>query len=96
MADNGIRHYPERRRCPAPSPRQRVVLAFIANFAGENGYPPTLREIGKATGIGSTNGVNDHLKALARKGLIHRNPMISRGTVVTPEGLAWLAWLSDE
>jgi repressor LexA len=43
-----------------------------------NGYPPTLREIGEHMGIRSTNGVNDHLKALERKGYLVREELKSR------------------
>jgi len=42
------------------------------------GYPPTLREIGAHMGIRSTNGVNDHLRALERKGYLTREDMKSR------------------
>ena len=44
--------------------RQKEVLDFIQESIGTRGYPPTLREIGERMGIRSTNGVNDHLKAL--------------------------------
>ena len=50
--------------------RQREVLAAIQAHWDENGYAPTLRELGKALGIGSTNGVSDHLHTLMNKGLI--------------------------
>jgi DNA-binding MarR family transcriptional regulator len=52
--------------------RQYVVLRCIREFTEKNGMPPTLREIGNAVGIGSTNGVADHLKALERKGYLTR------------------------
>ena len=61
------------------TPRQRNILAFIRESITEHGYPPTLREIGHAFGIRSTNGVNDHLRALERKGLIRREGLKSRG-----------------
>lgn len=63
----------------ALTPRQAQILAFIADHLFEAGYPPTLREIGDCVGIKSTNGVNDHLKALEKKGFIERAPMRSRG-----------------
>ncbi len=44
----------------------------------ERGYPPTLREIGGHMGIRSTNGVNDHLEALTRKGYLVREELKSR------------------
>lgn len=46
--------------------RQQTVLDFIAE-ACEQGRPPTLREIGKAFGIKSPNGVHCHLRSLIRK-----------------------------
>jgi len=58
--------------------RQRAVLDFISGSIHERGYPPTLREIGNHLGIRSTNGVNDHLRALERKGFITREDMKSR------------------
>lgn len=59
--------------------RQREVLDFIHLSIYGNGRPPTLREIGIALGIGSTNGVNDHLLALERKGYIKRDMATARG-----------------
>jgi repressor LexA len=58
--------------------RQEQVLAFIRDSIVERGYPPTLREIGAHMGIRSTNGVNDHLRALERKGYLTREDMKSR------------------
>ncbi|MFH2007335.1 MAG: transcriptional repressor LexA [bacterium] len=58
--------------------RQRQVLNFITRSIEERGYPPTMREIGEHMGIRSTNGVNDHLKALERKGHIVREDLKSR------------------
>jgi repressor LexA len=48
--------------------RQDKILSFIKKSIQDQGYPPTIREIGEHFGIRSTNGVNDHLKALERKG----------------------------
>ncbi|MBI5502149.1 MAG: transcriptional repressor LexA [Deltaproteobacteria bacterium] len=58
--------------------RQQLVLEFIQESIQENGFPPTLREIGAHFGIRSTNGVNDHLLALQRKGYLRRQDMKSR------------------
>ena len=58
--------------------RQRSVLSFIEQQIRQLGYPPTIREIGRHLGIRSTNGVNDHLKALERKGWIQRQDQKSR------------------
>ncbi len=58
--------------------RQQQVLHYIRQSIHERGYPPTLREIGAHMGIRSTNGVNDHLRALERKGYLTREDMKSR------------------
>lgn len=58
--------------------RQRMVLEYICESIQDRGYPPTLREIGLKLGIRSTNGVNDHLRALERKGYLTREDMKSR------------------
>ncbi len=58
--------------------RQKQILDFITKRIQEQGYPPTIREIGEEMGIRSTNGVNDHLKALERKGYLRREGLKSR------------------
>jgi repressor LexA len=58
--------------------RQREILSFITTYIGEHGYPPTLREIGSRFNIKSTNGVNDHLRALEKKGYLQREDLKSR------------------
>ena len=58
--------------------RQREILEFITRSIGARGYPPTLREIGTHFGIRSTNGVNDHLRALEKKGYLQREDLKSR------------------
>ncbi len=64
--------------------RQLEVLRFIARQIEDAGYPPTIREIGEGLDIRSTNGVNDHLKALERKGYLTRDPVKSRALIPTP------------
>jgi repressor LexA len=63
---------------PQLTHRQQQALDFITACLDANGYPPTLREIGEHMGIRSTNGVNDHLKALERKGYLVREELKSR------------------
>src|SRR5512133_766772 len=63
--------------------RQLEVLRFIARQIDDAGYPPTIREIGEGLDIRSTNGVNDHLKALERKGYLTRDPVKSRALIPT-------------
>lgn len=65
----------------ALSERQSAVLKFIERFIQENGYPPTIREIGKGLGIKSTNGVSDHIKALRRKGYVQHDGGKSRALI---------------
>ena len=59
--------------------RQKDILNFIEQFRNENGYPPTLREIGKRFEISSTFGVKRHLDALVKKGYIAVESNASRG-----------------
>jgi repressor LexA len=66
--------------------RQRAVLRTIVSSIATQGYPPTLREIGHKLGIKSTNGVNDHLKALEKKGFLSRDDQKSRAMVPTDRG----------
>ena len=59
--------------------RQREALDFIRWSLASRGVAPTLREIGDHMGIRSTNGVNDVLRALVRKGVLRREkPRTSR------------------
>src|SRR5512146_2102149 len=67
--------------------RQREILDFISASIVERGFPPTLREIGEHFNIRSTNGVNDHLKALEKKGHLRREDLKSRAMrPVLPDG----------
>ncbi len=63
--------------------RQKEILQFIVRESEERGFPPTIREIGEQMDIKSTNGVNDHLKALERKGYLTRGEQQSRSLVPT-------------
>lgn len=58
--------------------RQKKVLGFIDTHIKQHGFPPTIREIGLHLGIKSTNGVNDHLNALQKKGFLTREEGKSR------------------
>jgi len=60
------------------TPRQREIYNFIRGKIQGRGYGPTVREIGIQFEIKSPNGVMCHLKALQKKGLIHREPNMSR------------------
>lgn len=68
--------------------RQREILDFISASIVERGFPPTLREIGEHFSIRSTNGVNDHLKALEKKGHLRREDLKSRAMrPILPDGM---------
>lgn len=67
---------------PKLTPRQRKVYDSIVQAISDNGYPPTLREIGSTLGIKSTNGVSDHIKALQRKGYLKKGDL--RARALTP------------
>jgi len=59
--------------------RAGKILAFIQGFTRENGFPPTIREIGEAFRISSTNGVRYYLNMLEKGGHLKRSGRISRG-----------------
>ncbi len=56
------------------TPRQAEILTFIQEKVIENGYPPTVREICKATGLASSSTAHGHLMHLEEKGYIQRDP----------------------
>jgi len=64
--------------------RQQAILEYIIECIRDLGYPPTIAEIGERFSITSTNGVNDHLQALERKGYIERSSK-ARGIRVAPK-----------
>jgi len=64
--------------------RQREVLDFVRAFAAEQGYPPTVREIGAHFGF-VPRSVFDHLKALERKGYLRRRSSKSRSLEILDE-----------
>ena len=61
------------------SERQRNILIFMENYIVDNSFPPTIREIGAATGINSTSVVNYNLNKLVRHGFLEREEAKSRG-----------------
>src|SRR5262249_43017299 len=67
--------------------RARAILNYIRSFQREKGYPPTIREIGEAFEIHSTNGVRYHLSILEKGGYLNRRSRISRGTTTVSEGI---------
>jgi len=75
----------------ASAERQRKILDFIKSFSLNNGYPPTIREIGEAVEISSTSVVNYNLNALQKEGLIIRDRTVSRGIRLTEKLEEWRA-----
>jgi repressor LexA len=79
--------------------RQQEIFAFIKRYSADHGYPPTVRDIGKAVGLASSSTVHAHLANLEKLGLLRRDPtkpraieMLDRAveqikSVVRPEGL---------
>jgi repressor LexA len=54
--------------------RQREIFEFIRRYSAKYGYPPTVRDIGKAVGLASSSTVHAHLSNLERIGLLRRDP----------------------
>ena len=65
--------------------RQKSVYEFIRGKIRNRGYGPTVREIGERFKISSPNGVMCHLRALEKKGLIRREPNMSRAIQLAAE-----------
>lgn len=66
--------------------RQSAILSFIREFATDKGYPPTIPEIQEEFGIRSPNGVNNHIKALIRKGYLRRDSSRARALDIVGRG----------
>ncbi len=76
--------------------RQQEIFDFIKRYGSEHGYPPTVRDIGKAIGLTSSSTVHAHLANLEKIGLLRRDPSKPRAIevlvdkakeVVAPSGL---------
>jgi repressor LexA len=76
--------------------RQQEIFNFIKGYASKYGYPPTVREIGKAVGLASSSTVHAHLANLEKYGMLRRNPTKPRAIellfdkakkAIAPEGL---------
>jgi repressor LexA len=62
-----------------PSPRQRQMLELIEQFLRRHGRPPTRADLATAMGLRNRQGIDQHLRALAGKGLIALEPGLARG-----------------
>jgi repressor LexA len=76
--------------------RQQEIFDFIKRYGSEHGYPPTVRDIGKAIGLTSSSTVHAHLANLEKIGMLRRDPSKPRAIevlvdkakeVVAPSGL---------
>src|SRR6476646_8987526 len=63
-------------------PRQREILEFVNTHVDEQGYPPSVREIGEAVGLTSPSTVHSHLATLERMGFLRRDPTKPRAMEV--------------
>lgn len=61
------------------SPVERRILDYMVQYLRDNTFQPSIREIGEEFGIRSTKTVSEHLRALADKGYLERDPSRSRG-----------------
>ncbi|MPY93514.1 MAG: transcriptional repressor LexA [Acidimicrobiia bacterium] len=68
-----------------PTQRQRDILDCIEQHVAERGYPPSVREIGEAVGLGSPSTVHAHLETLERLGYLRRDPTKPRAIEVLPD-----------
>jgi repressor LexA len=59
--------------------RQQEIFDFIRKYSAKYGYPPTVRDIGKAVGLASSSTVHAHLANLEKIGLLRRDPSKPRG-----------------
>ena len=62
--------------------RQQEIFEFVKRYVGEHGYPPTVRDIGKAIGLTSSSTVHAHLANLEKLGLLKRDPTKPRALEV--------------
>jgi len=76
--------------------RQQEIFDFVKRYVSEHGYPPTVRDIGKAIGLASSSTVHAHLANLEKAGMLRRDPTKPRAIevlkdkardVVAPAGL---------
>jgi repressor LexA len=65
--------------------RQREIFDFISRYLSRHGYPPTVREIGKAVGLHSSSTVHAHLAKLETLGVLKRDPSKPRALEVLVE-----------
>lgn len=69
------------------STKQLNVLEYIYQTVQTQGYPPTVREIGKAIGLSSTSTVHGHIDRLQKNGYLEKDPTKPRTLEITAQGL---------
>ena len=62
--------------------RQQEIFDYVKRYRGEHGYPPTVRDIGKAIGLTSSSTVHAHLANLEKLGVLRRDPTKPRAIEV--------------
>jgi repressor LexA len=68
--------------------RQQEIYDFIGKYSAKNGYPPTVRDIGKAVGLASSSTVHAHLSNLEKAGLLRRDPTKPRAIELLDKGVS--------
>ena len=68
------------------SKRQKEILRFILSEVRKKGYPPSVREIGKAVGLSSSSTVHAHLSNLEKKGYLKRGQALPRAIEILQPG----------
>ena len=66
--------------------RQQEIFDFIRRYSAKYGYPPTVRDIGKAVGLASSSTVHAHLANLEKIGLLRRDPSKPRAIELLERG----------
>jgi repressor LexA len=67
--------------------RQQEIFDFIRKYSAKYGYPPTVRDIGKAVGLASSSTVHAHLANLEKLGLLRRDPSKPRAIEMLERGV---------
>jgi repressor LexA len=75
--------------------RQREIFSFIRRYTEDNGYPPTVRDIGRAVGLASSSTVHAHLANLEKLGLLRRDPSKPRALELLDRAVGGSGGLPD-
>jgi repressor LexA len=76
--------------------RQQEIVDFIKRYCARHGYPPTVRDIGKAVGLASSSTVHQHLANLERAGLLKRDPSKPRAIEMLDRAVAEVRGLARQ